>query len=92
MTSTLIIQAILAGVTNGLTYALVGIGVAAKEGGKMPDLSSPDALKKSLIEAKSLTYSDSSTGGRPRSVRTISVFSSSRRRSASSPDSASLTE
>jgi branched-chain amino acid transport system permease protein len=29
MTSTLIIQAILAGVTNGLTYALVGIGVAA---------------------------------------------------------------
>src|SRR5258706_11129708 len=41
----------------------VGIGIAAKEGGKMPDLSSPEGLKKSLLEAKGVTYSDSSTGG-----------------------------
>jgi molybdate transport system substrate-binding protein len=41
----------------------VGVGVAAKAGGTMPDLSSPEALKKSLLEAKGITYSDSSTGG-----------------------------
>ena len=41
----------------------VGVGVAAKEGGKMPDLSSAEGLKKSLLEAKAITYSDSSTGG-----------------------------
>ena len=41
----------------------VGVGVAAKEGGKMPDLSSPEGLKKSLLDAKTITYSDSSTGG-----------------------------
>jgi molybdate transport system substrate-binding protein len=41
----------------------VGVGVAAKQGGKMPDLSSPEALKTSLLEAKAITYSDSSTGG-----------------------------
>ena len=29
MSSGLIVQALLAGITNGLTYALVGIGIAA---------------------------------------------------------------
>ena len=46
-----------------LSLVRVGIGVAAKQGGKMPDLSSADALKKSLLEATSLTHSETNSGG-----------------------------
>lgn len=38
-----------------------GIGVAVKEGTKFPDVSSPDALKATLLAAKSVAYTDPAT-------------------------------
>jgi molybdate transport system substrate-binding protein len=40
----------------------VGIGIAAREDAKL-DIATPDALRKTLLAARSITYSDSSTGG-----------------------------
>jgi molybdate transport system substrate-binding protein len=42
--------------------ARVGIGVAVREGAKV-DLSSVEAIRKALLDAKTITYSGSSTGG-----------------------------
>lgn len=38
-----------------------GIGVAVKEGTKFPDVSTPDALKATLLAAKSIAYTDPAT-------------------------------
>jgi len=38
------------------------IGVAVKTGAPKPDISSPDALKRALLAAKSVAYSDSASG------------------------------
>jgi molybdate transport system substrate-binding protein len=38
------------------------IGVAVKTGAPKPDISSPDALKRALLAAKSFAYSDSASG------------------------------
>lgn len=43
--------------------AKIGVGIAAREGGPMPDVSSVEAFKKSLMDAKAITFSDASTGG-----------------------------
>ena len=40
----------------------VGIGVAVKAGTKLPDLSSEDGLKRTLLDAKSVTYMDPARG------------------------------
>src|ERR1700722_13667198 len=42
--------------------ARVGIGVVVREGVKI-DLSTVDSTRKALLDAKAITYSDSSTGG-----------------------------
>src|SRR2546423_8355876 len=42
--------------------ARVGIGLAVREGVKL-DLSTVDATRKAILDAKAITYSDSSTGG-----------------------------
>src|SRR5207237_10159098 len=42
--------------------ARVGIGLAVRHGVKL-DLSTTDATRKAILEAKAITYSDSSTGG-----------------------------
>jgi molybdate transport system substrate-binding protein len=42
--------------------ARVGIGLAVRDGVKL-DLSTVDSTRKALLDAKSITYSDSSTGG-----------------------------
>lgn len=54
---------------DGLTSAAsrrdlgaVSIGVAVKQGAKLPDLSSEDGLKRALLEAKSVTYMDPARG------------------------------
>src|SRR5262249_35734891 len=41
----------------------VGIGVAIREGATAPDVSSADALKKTLIEARSVAYTNPAEGG-----------------------------
>jgi molybdate transport system substrate-binding protein len=38
------------------------IGIAVKAGAPKPDISSPDALKRALLAAKSIAYSDSASG------------------------------
>ena len=40
----------------------VGIGVAVRKGAKAIDISTPDALRRSLTEARSLTYMDPARG------------------------------
>jgi len=41
----------------------VGIGVAVRDGATSPDVSTPDALKKALIEARSVAYTNPAEGG-----------------------------
>jgi len=38
------------------------IGIAVKSGAPKPDISSPDAVKRALLAAKSIAYSDSASG------------------------------
>jgi molybdate transport system substrate-binding protein len=40
-----------------------GIAVAVRKGARKPDISSPDALKRTLLAAKSVAYSDPAAGG-----------------------------
>jgi molybdate transport system substrate-binding protein len=40
-----------------------GIAVAVRKGAPKPDISSPDALKRTLLAAKSIAYSDPAAGG-----------------------------
>jgi molybdate transport system substrate-binding protein len=43
--------------------ARVGIGVAVRTGAPKPDISSPEALKRTLLAAKSIVYTDPAIGG-----------------------------
>jgi molybdate transport system substrate-binding protein len=43
--------------------ARVGIGIAIREGAPKPDISTSDALRKTLLAQRKITYSDSRTGG-----------------------------
>jgi molybdate transport system substrate-binding protein len=40
----------------------VGVGVVVRDGASMPDLSSTDALRHALIDARSVVYNKASTG------------------------------
>jgi|SRR5580704_12256550 molybdate transport system substrate-binding protein len=48
---------------SATTVASVLMGVVVKKGTPIPDISTPEAARKMLREAKSLTYPDPSTGG-----------------------------
>ena len=41
----------------------VGIGVAVKDGAGVPDVATPEAFKKALVEAKSVAYTNPAEGG-----------------------------
>jgi molybdate transport system substrate-binding protein len=47
---------------QGTPIARVGVGVGVREGAPLPDLSSADAFKKTLLAASSVTYMDPQIG------------------------------
>jgi len=47
---------------NGRPLARVGIGVAVEEKAPLPDISTPEALKKTLLAAKSVVHINPATG------------------------------
>jgi molybdate transport system substrate-binding protein len=50
-------------VGNVTVLARAGIFVAVRKGAPKPDVSSPDALKRTLLAAKSISYVDPASGG-----------------------------
>ena len=48
---------------NVTTLASAGISVAIRKGAPRPDISSPDALKRTLLAAKSISYVEPASGG-----------------------------
>jgi molybdate transport system substrate-binding protein len=46
-----------------VVLARVGIGVAVRAGAPKPDIGSPEALKRTLLAAKSIVYTDPAVGG-----------------------------
>jgi molybdate transport system substrate-binding protein len=48
---------------SDLTLAGSGVAIAVKAGAPKPDISTPDALKQTLLKAKSIAYSEPSAGG-----------------------------
>ena len=46
-----------------VVLAQVGIGVVVRAGAPKPDISSPEALKRTLLAAKSIVYTDPAIGG-----------------------------
>jgi len=54
------------GKANGASATVIarsGAGVAVRKGAPRPDISSPEALKRALLGAKSITYSNPAHGG-----------------------------
>jgi molybdate transport system substrate-binding protein len=50
-------------VGSATSVARVGVGVVVKDGAPLPDVSSVEAFKKTLIAAKSVAYIDPASGG-----------------------------
>src|SRR5262245_15647960 len=48
---------------SDVTLARSGVGIAVRKGAPKPDISTPDALKKTLLAAKSIGYTDPKFGG-----------------------------
>jgi molybdate transport system substrate-binding protein len=48
---------------SDVTLAASGVAIAVKAGAPKPDISTPEALKRTLLNAKSIAYSEPSAGG-----------------------------
>jgi molybdate transport system substrate-binding protein len=48
---------------SDVTLASSGVAIAVKAGAPKPDISTPDALKQTLLKTKSIAYSEPSAGG-----------------------------
>jgi molybdate transport system substrate-binding protein len=48
---------------SDVALASSGVGIAVKAGAPKPDISTPEALKRALLAAKSIAYSEPSAGG-----------------------------
>jgi molybdate transport system substrate-binding protein len=48
---------------SDVMLASSGVGIAVKAGARKPDISTPEALKATLLNAKSIAYSEPSAGG-----------------------------
>ena len=48
---------------SDVTLASSGVGIAVKAGAPKPDISTPEALKRTLLATKSIAYSEPSAGG-----------------------------
>jgi molybdate transport system substrate-binding protein len=48
---------------SDVTLASSGVAIAVKAGALKPDISTPEALKQTLLNAKSIAYSEPSAGG-----------------------------
>ena len=48
---------------SDVALASSGVGIAVKAGAPKPDISTPEALKRTLLAAKSIAYSEPSAGG-----------------------------
>jgi molybdate transport system substrate-binding protein len=48
---------------TGVSIAKSGIGIAVRKGAPKPDISTPDALKKTLLAASTIAYTDPASGG-----------------------------
>ena len=46
-----------------VALASSGVGIAVKAGARKPDISTPEALKQTLLDCKSISYSEPSAGG-----------------------------
>ncbi len=51
--------------SNVTALARTGTGVVVRKGAPKPDISSPEALKRTLLAAKSINYADPALGGAP---------------------------
>ncbi len=50
-------------VGSAMALASSGVAIAVKAGAPKPDISTPEALKRTLLNAKSIAYSEPSAGG-----------------------------
>jgi len=48
---------------SGVTLASSAVAIAVKAGARKPDISTPEALKKTLFDARSISYTDPAAGG-----------------------------
>ncbi len=48
---------------SAVDIASSGVGIAVRKGDARPDISTPDALKRTLLAARSISYSDPAAGG-----------------------------
>ena len=51
------------GAGSEVSLASSGVGIAVKAGAPKPDISTPEALKRTLLNARSIAYSEPSAGG-----------------------------